>query len=196
MEKVMELEYKEKKEYKPCLFSLFTLSLTIRMQIGECPEALGSLFCSVTMHVISYCNIWTPDQSLMEVNYAFRKQHTIQSTILYSHTHPQCITSLGYTGNPIYNHYSYSRWFQTQRGLILSNSRYNICLSNLLFFFKRVSALSLMKPMSQQDFNQVYMQGWKIEAWFCHFEKKKTVIKRKNIFTKQKRKSIILFTSW
>ena len=171
MEKVMELEYKEKKEYKPCLFSLFTLSLTIRMQIGECPEALGSLFCSVTMHVISYCNIWTPDQSLMEVNYAFRKQHTIQATILYSHTHPQCITSLGYTGNPIYNHYSYSRLFHTQRGLILSNSRYNICLSNLLFFFKRVSALSLMKP--QQDFNQVYMQGWKIEAWFCHFEKKK-----------------------
>ena len=64
-----------------------------------------------------------------------------------------------------------------------------------MFFFKRVVALSLMKPISQQDFNQVYMQGWKIEAWFCHFEKK-TVIKRKNKFTKQKRKSIILFTSW
>ena len=29
-----------------------------------------------------------------------------------------------------------------------------------------------MKPISQQDFNQVYMQDWKIEAWFCHFEKK------------------------
>ena len=52
---------KSSKEYKPCLFSLFTLSLTIGMQIGECPEALGSLFCSVTMHVIPYFNIWTPD---------------------------------------------------------------------------------------------------------------------------------------
>lgn len=144
MEKVMELEYKEKKEYKPCLFSLFTLSLTIRMQIGECPEALGSLFCSVTMHVISYCNIWTPDQSLMEVNYAFRKQHTIQSTILYSHTHPQCITSLGYTGNPIYNHYSYSRWFHTQRGLILSNSRYNIYAFLIFCFSLKEFLLSLL----------------------------------------------------
>ena len=70
------------------------------------------------------------------------------------------------------------------------------CLSNLMFFFKRVVTLSLMKPISQQDFNQVYMQDWKIEAWFCHFEKKKTVIKRKNKFTKQKRKSKVLFTSW
>ena len=95
---------KSSKEYKRCLFSLFTLSLTIRMQIGECLQARGSLFCSVTMHVIPYYNIWTPDQSSMEVDYAFRKQHTIQSAILYSHTHPQCITSLGYTGNPIYNH--------------------------------------------------------------------------------------------
>ena len=33
------------------------------------------------------------------------------------------------------------------------------CLSNLLFFFKRIAALSLMKPVSQQNFNQVYMQG-------------------------------------
>ena len=33
------------------------------------------------------------------------------------------------------------------------------CLSNLLFFFKRIVALSLMKPISQQNFNQVYMQG-------------------------------------
>ena len=31
-------------------------------------------------------------------------------------------------------------------------------LSNLLFFFKRVVALTLMKLISEQDFNQVYMQ--------------------------------------
>ena len=37
-----------------------------------------------------------------------------------------------------------------------------------------------MKPISQQDLNQVYMQGSYIEAWFCHFEKQKTVIKRKS----------------
>ena len=30
--------------------------------------------------------------------------------------------------------------------------------SNLLFFFKRVVALTLMKLISEQDFNQVYMQ--------------------------------------
>ena len=35
------------------------------------------------------------------------------------------------------------------------------CLSNLLFFFKRIVAVTLMKPteISQQNFNQVYMQG-------------------------------------
>ena len=110
------------KDYKPYLFSAFTLSLTI--QIGKCPEALGSLFCSVTMHVIPYCNIWTLDQSWMKVDYAFRKQCTIQSVILYSRTHPRCIRSLGYTGHPIYNHHSYSLWFHTQQGLILGNSKY------------------------------------------------------------------------
>ena len=31
-------------------------------------------------------------------------------------------------------------------------------LSNLLFFFKRVVALTLMKLISEQDFNRVYMQ--------------------------------------
>ena len=31
-------------------------------------------------------------------------------------------------------------------------------LSNVLFFFKRVVALTLMKLISEQDFNQVYMQ--------------------------------------
>ena len=34
-----------------------------------------------------------------------RKQHMIQSTILYFHTRPQCITSMGCTGNPLYNYY-------------------------------------------------------------------------------------------
>ena len=64
----------------------------------------------------------------MEVNYAFRKQHTIQFAILYSHTHPQYITSLGYTGNPICIHYTYSLWFHTQQGLILGNSKYKVLL--------------------------------------------------------------------
>ena len=32
------------------------------------------------------------------------------------------------------------------------------CFSNLLFFLKRVVALTLMKLISQQDFDQVYMQ--------------------------------------
>ena len=35
------------------------------------------------------------------------------------------------------------------------------CLSNLLFFFKRIVAVTLMKPIeiSQQNFNQVYLQS-------------------------------------
>ena len=125
------------KEYKPCLFGAFTLSLTI--QIGKCPEAPGSLFCSVTMHVIPYCNIWTPDQSWMEVDYAFRKQRTIQSAILYSRSHPRCIRSLGYTGSPIYNHHSYSLWFHTQQGLILGKKR-----AFLIFCFSLKELLLLL----------------------------------------------------
>ena len=52
------------------------------------------------------CNVWRPDQSLMKEDYTLRKQHTFQSTILYSHTRPQRITSTGYTENPIYNHHT------------------------------------------------------------------------------------------
>lgn len=52
------------------------------------------------------CNVWRPDQSLMEEDYTLRKQHTFQSTILYSHTRPWRITSTGYTENPIYNQHT------------------------------------------------------------------------------------------
>lgn len=52
------------------------------------------------------CNVWRPDQSLMEEDYTLRKQHTFQSTILYSHTRPRRITSTGYTENPIYNQHT------------------------------------------------------------------------------------------
>lgn len=37
------------------------------------------------------CYVWRPDQSLMKEDYTLRKQHTFQSTILYSHTRPQRI---------------------------------------------------------------------------------------------------------
>ena len=50
------------------------------------------------------------------------------------------------------------------RGFTLSKGSFWVtlstkCLSNLLFFLKRIVALSLTKPISEQNFNQVYMQG-------------------------------------
>ena len=65
------------------------------------------------------CNVWRPDQSLMKEDYTLRKQHTFQSTILYSHTRPQRITTTGYTENPIYNHHTFHMYPQSFTKLLI-----------------------------------------------------------------------------
>ena len=59
----------------------------------------------INLILVANVNVSMPDQSMMGVDYTLREQNTFQSAILYCHTHPQCITRMGYTGNPIYNHY-------------------------------------------------------------------------------------------
>ena len=78
------------KKFKPCLFGAFTLSLTI--QTGECPEALGIFFvswlCMSSPIVISEHQTSPGWRWIM-----LSGNNTRFSLPLYSHTHPQCITS-------------------------------------------------------------------------------------------------------